>query len=203
MKPAVMPRTRPVAPQRQRGVVLFIALIVLVAMALAGIAMMRSVDTALGVAGNLAFKQASVQATDRGVSSAYTYLAATSGTQLNSDDAGNGYSSSIASDPNWFDVANWGGAVDVYPGSTDAAGNRVRYLIHRMCSVSGIGYNEGNNQCATYTPTGGSGSGSTMQVGSYQFQSSPSVYYRITTRVDGPRNTMSITQTTVLITTAS
>jgi Tfp pilus assembly protein PilX len=195
-----MRRTRPISLRRQRGVVLFIALIVLVAMALAGIAMMRSVDTALGVAGNLAFKEASVQATERGVSSAYAYLSTASGTQLNSDDPANGYQAALASDSNWFDPASWGSAVDVYPGSTDAAGNRVRYVIHRMCSLSGP---FGDTQCALYTPTGGSSSGSTMQVGATQFQSSPSVYYRITTRVDGPRNTVSVTQTTVLITTAS
>ncbi len=43
-------------PGRQGGAILFIALIVLVAMTLAGIAMWRSVDTALGIAGNMAFR---------------------------------------------------------------------------------------------------------------------------------------------------
>ena len=42
----------------QQGVILFIALIVLVAMSLAGIALMRSVDTNVLIAGNLAFRQA-------------------------------------------------------------------------------------------------------------------------------------------------
>jgi len=193
----------PSLPRRQRGVVLFISLIVLVAMALAGIAMIRSVDTSLGIAGNIAFRQASLQAAERGMSTAYSFLAASTGTVLNSDNIGAGYYSSLAADSNWFDTSTWGSAVDVYPGSTDAAGNRIRYLIHRMCTTSNVAYNDGTNQCATYTPTGGTTSGSTMQVGSYQFASSPSVYYRITTRVDGPRNSVSITQTTVLITTAS
>ena len=43
---------------RERGTIIFIALIVLVAMSLAGIALMRSVDTANLIAGNLAFKNA-------------------------------------------------------------------------------------------------------------------------------------------------
>ena len=42
---------------KQRGVVLFIALIALVAMSLAAVALVRSVDTATIIAGNLAFKQ--------------------------------------------------------------------------------------------------------------------------------------------------
>src|SRR4051812_32753519 len=61
-------------PRRQDGVVLFIALIVLVAMTLAGIAMIRSVDTALGIAGNMAFKQATLQGTDRGIKTAADWL---------------------------------------------------------------------------------------------------------------------------------
>ena len=54
------------SPARQQGVVLFIALIVLVAMSLAGVAMVRSVDTSLGIAGNLAFKQSTIQGSDLG-----------------------------------------------------------------------------------------------------------------------------------------
>ena len=46
--------------ERQRGVVLFIALIVMVAMSLAAIALIRSVDTTNILIGNLAFRQASI-----------------------------------------------------------------------------------------------------------------------------------------------
>jgi len=58
------------SPQKQRGVVLFIALIVMVAMSLAAIAMFRSVDTANLVAGNQAFKQSALNSTDIGVAAA-------------------------------------------------------------------------------------------------------------------------------------
>lgn len=51
----------------QRGVTLFIALIVLVVLALAGTAMMRSTDAANVIAGNLGFKKAALHATDQGV----------------------------------------------------------------------------------------------------------------------------------------
>src|SRR6266568_3818485 len=44
----------------QRGVVLFIALIVMVAMSLAAIALIRSIDTTNAVIGNLAFRLASI-----------------------------------------------------------------------------------------------------------------------------------------------
>ena len=54
----------------ERGVVLFIALLVMVALSLAGIALIRSADTATIVAGNLAFKQAAAAAVDRSVEQA-------------------------------------------------------------------------------------------------------------------------------------
>ena len=44
----------------QKGVVLFFALIALVAMSLAAAALVRSVDSGVLVAGNLAFKQSAI-----------------------------------------------------------------------------------------------------------------------------------------------
>ena len=67
---AVHTHPRADVPHRQRGVVLFIALLVMVALSLAGIALIRSADTATIVAGNLAFKQAAASAVDRSVEQA-------------------------------------------------------------------------------------------------------------------------------------
>ena len=58
----------------QQGVVLFIALIILVAMTLAGIALMRSVDTNVLIAGNLAFRQANTMYADTGVEAARAWF---------------------------------------------------------------------------------------------------------------------------------
>ena len=76
---------------RQKGVMLIIVLIVLVAMTLAGVAMMRSVDTSTVVAGNIAFKQSGVGAADQGLQAAYTWLIANTGAPLNSDSFADGY----------------------------------------------------------------------------------------------------------------
>lgn len=61
---------------RQQGVVLLIALIVLVAMTMAGIAMVRSVSIGNQVAGNLAFQQANLTETDAGIEAALGLIAA-------------------------------------------------------------------------------------------------------------------------------
>ena len=46
--------------RRQQGIALFVALISMVVLSLAGIALVRSVDTTNSVAANIAFRQASV-----------------------------------------------------------------------------------------------------------------------------------------------
>ena len=74
-------------PRSQRGTMLIIALIVLVAMTLAGIATMRSVDTATIMAGNLAFRQSALNAADQGIQTAFTNLKGLSATTLNVDGA--------------------------------------------------------------------------------------------------------------------
>ena len=61
-------------PRRQKGIVLLVALTVLVAMSLAGVALIRSVDNTVVIAGNLAFKQSSLQVADRGSLEAITWL---------------------------------------------------------------------------------------------------------------------------------
>src|SRR3979409_247376 len=77
-------------PRRQQGVVLLIALIVLVAMTLAGIGMMRSIDTGTMVAGNIGFRQAAVATGDGGIETAITWLQVNAGS-LTADNTAMGY----------------------------------------------------------------------------------------------------------------
>ena len=58
------PTTHSNLPRRQRGVVLFIALIAMVVLSLAGVALIRAVDTTGSVAGNIAFREAAAAATN-------------------------------------------------------------------------------------------------------------------------------------------
>jgi Tfp pilus assembly protein PilX len=59
---------------KQRGVVLFFALISLLAIMLAAVALIRSVDTSTMIAGNLAFKQAATTSGDAGTEAAINWL---------------------------------------------------------------------------------------------------------------------------------
>ncbi|QJR16416.1 pilus assembly PilX family protein [Usitatibacter palustris] len=197
--------SHPKFARRQKGVVLLISLIVLVAMTMAGVALMRSVDTATVVAGNVAFKEAAVQVADRGTQEAVRWLVANSaGATLQATNETSGYfSNRPVVEPDWFEESAWTDAISVAGGVPDASGNRVRYLIHRMCTQPDTAYNAENagvsNECAMYFAPTTSGTGGSMSVGAPQFVGKPQLYYRVTTRVDGPRNTVSVIQTSVLV----
>jgi Tfp pilus assembly protein PilX len=190
---------------RARGAVLFIALIVLVAMTLAGIAIMRSVDTATLIAGNLAFKQGTVASSDNGIEQAYQWLIANRAA-LSLDNLPQGYNSGYAT-PVWTTAGAWADSVTV---GTDAAGNTISYVIHRMCNCADTLYNGTSatcpqgNQCALDNPTGTGtppppAQGESFSVGSPGYLQDPRVYYRITVRSQGPRNTVSYIQSMVAV----
>ena len=175
--------------RRQRGVVLFIALIVLVAMTMAGVAIMRSVDTSNLISGNVAFKQSTLQAADSGATAAINYLVAQQYTgQLDSSAAAYkavGYDAS--NEPDWSDDASWANSVVV---GTDTNGNKVEYVINRLCQLPGT---VNTNNCAKLQATGGAaGNGKGYLDG--QPVPAPMVFFRITTRVTGPRSATSIVQ---------
>jgi Tfp pilus assembly protein PilX len=172
----------------QDGVVLFIALIVLVAMTLAGIAVMRSVDTNVLIAGNLAFRNAALSAGDAGIEAARNWLTTQTAGNLVNDQLPGYYA-------NWQDTFNpatfdWGANASLV--GTDANGNQIRYVVHRLCAESAKTVD--GTECFKVSSTS---AGSTKGGGSYgvtPLKGSAQPYYRITTRVDGPHNTVGYVQ---------
>lgn len=195
----------------QAGLALVIALIVLVAMSLAGVALVRSVDTASLVAGNLAFRQGATTSGDAGVEAARTWLLA-NGALLTSDKSSEGYYSTSQDSLDLTgnqtpaessDNVAWDGVGVSDPKclATDPAGNTVCYIIHRLCDASGP-FN--SSTCSTRaTERGGSSSGAARPMTTYQPRSwteiATLVYYRVTVRIAGPRNNISFIQAFVLI----
>lgn len=131
---------------KQRGVVLFFALIALVVMSLAAVALIRSVDTSTIIAGNLAFKQAATTSGDSGLESAIVSLEATEAAMkaagknvfmdtthtFNVTAAAIGYYSNADPNLNLTDPATWVNASSMLVG-TDNSGNEIRFIIQRMC----------------------------------------------------------------------
>ena len=175
-------------PAKQRGVVLFIALIVLVAMTLAGVAMMRSVDTNVLIAGNLASRNAAVSAGDAGIEAARNWLSAQSSGTLINDQAPGYYANwQDAFDPKTF---NWTANAQLL--GTDTNLNRIYYVIHRMCEESAKTVDATDCYKVQTTATGSTKGGGAY--GSQPLSGAVLPYFRITARVEGPRNTVSYVQ---------
>jgi type IV pilus assembly protein PilX len=201
----------------QRGVVLFITLVVLVALALGALAMFRGSLGASMVATNVVYRQAALNLADNGVQLATAAIAARAvAGQINNDDNVNGYFSAIpGNEPtSYADEGLWQcGADSVCPSAaqvcngnatcitevTKGQGLTVYYKVHRMCTQSNAAYNAANNRCALTVKTGGTSPGGSLGIGATQFLGNPMIYFRITTRVDGPRNTRMVTQTVVAL----
>lgn len=202
--------------RRQRGVAVIVALVVLVAMSLAAVALMRSVDTAGMIAGNLAFRQGATIGGDRGIEAARTALMGMTEAQLGANAPLLGYYATVPAAtaidltgnrlPNKSLWVAWPGT----PGLGDApaclpadatTGNRVCYIIHRLCTATG---NLSTANCYTYTTSSGGGdeSGTNPHAGKIQGGAEvtiPQGYYRITVRTAGPRNNVSFLQAFVVI----
>ena len=77
----------------QRGVTILFALLTLVALLLATLALVRSIDTGTVLMGNIGFKQDATVTADQATRQAITWLSANGGV-LNTDNSSNGYYSS-------------------------------------------------------------------------------------------------------------
>lgn len=177
----------------QRGSSLFLALIALVALMIAGLALMRSVDTTNLIAGNFAFKQASLHAADVGIENAFAELSTIVATSLELNyPSGCGAggckyyplqqavdSRGIPSSIDWTSV----------PSSTVNGDYQVQYVIDRLCTGS-LPVTDITANCYSDLPKGGG----SKKSGATVFSSAQQVYYRVTVRVVGPRNTTSFVQ---------
>lgn len=186
-----------IRPRQQTGATLIITLVILVAMTLATIALMRSVDTTNLIAGNLAFRQAAAHAADAGAEDAANSLlpGVVAAHQLACvGTCPQGYISwrNPQQEPplvGWDDYwSNVQASAVVLP--TDAFGNTVSYVVESMCDAAGQ-----VEPCLKTPPSmSGNCSGSDLGAGSQQCIALTRQYYRVTSRVQGVRNTVSFVQ---------
>jgi hypothetical protein len=204
-----------VSAERQRGVVLFIALIVMVAMSLAAIALIRSVDTTQSVIGNLAFRQASILPANFAVEDAAAGLfkdANPLGVPRIGDIrtdlvAQNYYASHDPTAAGWDDQygipkplqTQADVAAFVAAGATrkqgDQAGNTIIYVIERMCNPNAPNIPADKSSASTWCDMMApkQSPGTTINDPMTGVLSAQ-VFYRVTVRVDGPSNSVSFVQ---------
>lgn len=202
---------------KQRGIVLFFALIALLVLSLAAVALIRSVDTSTIIAGNLAFKQTATSSGDTGVEAAMVWMTAAQAANstvnvlndpshtFNQDALAQGYYSSVHDDPadpsyvNLFNGATWGAGNSVLVGADPdpVTGNTTRFIIQRLCRTA-------NQPVATANCLF---SGALQDINGQHVKLPQEVcsgpgcpvagqtpMIRVTSRVTGPKNTVSYVQ---------
>ncbi len=189
----------------QAGVALIMVLIMLAAMMIAGVALIRVVDSANMISGNFAFRQATLNIADLGVEAAVAELKAIRETSSEAP-----YPAGCETFCRYFPARSVGSAMlDARGlpllGSVDGTATRVvnwsgndvnatprgysvRYVIDRQCKVAPV--TDAVNQCINFAPQ----SGGSKKSGATVFSSSSVVYYRVSIQVSGPRNTQSHVQ---------
>lgn len=187
---------------RQRGVVLFVALIVLVVMALTGVGMIRQSGTGLSIAGNVGMRQNALSGADLGTEAAMAWwmpLRNVAGA-LDSDLPAQGYFSDwgtsnavrLAGDPTTYP---WDNANSVLVTADDGTGNEVRYIVERLCLNPNVGSTAAGQQCVSMPLKEGNDMSGTCD--NYPKACPPPpmvVQYRVSSRSVGPRNTVSYIQ---------
>jgi type IV pilus assembly protein PilX len=204
---------KPVRIVKQRGVALFFALVCLVAIMLAAVVLVRSVDTSTLISGNLAFQRSATASGDAGTETAMTWLTTVETANVaknvlndpshafNVDDPANGYYASL--DPAksltassgtrflWDSTDSKGLATDI------TTGNTTRYVIQRMCRTSGVAIKDANCLFSGAIQDTNSQNIPLPQeickgTGCPVAGQTPQI--RITSRTTGPRNTLSYVQ---------
>jgi type IV pilus assembly protein PilX len=191
----------------QRGVVIFLALIALVALTLGGLALFRSADIGGLVVGNMGMQRSATRAGDAGTNAAMVWLNANGvagSAVLHSDSNANGYSAAGVNDvpgtsQTWAEY--WATLTGSHPAKVlsedTVTGNQVSYVIQRLCDKEGPAYSSSPLvRCVKppYTDTASGG----QSVDDPAFESPTSVYYRVTSRIAGPRNSVSFIQALVI-----
>ena len=207
-----MNRSQFASAMRQRGVVLIFALLVLLIMAIGAVAILRSVNSSLLSSGNLAFHRDLVNQAEQAVSSVMTEFKTTGlplgggSTTTNTTaslPAANYSATTLPTNAQGVPLALLNNAAfalvatpGLAPAGNDIAGRTsdvtIRYIIDRLCTATPPTVIATSTTCVQSTglPTGGTANRNTAVA-------PPSAtVYRISVRVDGPRNTQAFLQTT-------
>jgi type IV pilus assembly protein PilX len=169
---------------RQRGTSLIVVLVLLTVLLLGAMSMAKVTQTSTLVAGNIATKSASLQASEIGLSEAFVQLKA-----LTAPDTGNGswyFATRQADLDTVAPTVDWSNAMEVTTGAP--TGYRVRYFVDRLCTVTPVV--DENNQCFSKRI----GMVGSAEAGTESLDTPASVQYRLTVSVEGPKETRSFVQ---------
>lgn len=201
MRPAVRRVIPPRLPTRQRGMILLFTLVALAVLLVGGVALLRSMDSALLQAGNLSFRRDLVNESERAMAQAITLLStgalASEGSRQADAPARNYSASRLPSDAHGIPVAllsaaQWSETGMTAADLTDSAtGITLRVVIDRQCAAAGDFV---DTECVTVS----SSTDTSADDRHRRVNAEERPVYRISVRADGPRNTQAFFQTTVV-----
>lgn len=184
---------------RQRGVVLLFALVVLVILLAGGVAVIRSMNTSLASAGNLAFKRDLVNQGEQAIATVLNTFsgsgALTAAVTRNSNLKSANYSATtLATNDRGVPTALLSDSVFDTVGvasndieNTDAK-VKIRYVIDRLCNAASSPGTQGPGGCVFPPAANDVRGGSSQEMGT-RLPPPPSTTYRLSMRVTGPRDT--------------
>lgn len=195
----------------QRGVSLIITLIAMVAILLIGIAMVRVVDFSGLMTRNLAFRESGIHLSDVGLQYGLSALGNISSANLDVANQASCAANSVTFANCYYPVdldTNADGVPDNLDWSTvdaisvsNSSGYTVKFIIERLCTGTlGTAVTDKAGKCQYAIPSSGGTTtlGGSKKIGSTVFSglsSSNSIYYRVTSRAEGPGSSLSMSQT--------
>lgn len=188
--------------QAQRGVALPVMLIMMLIMLITSVYLLRSSNSATLAASNLAYDATLSRAVDLGLHTGFRWLQKTAKDDralLTAHQGGDGYRATLGAGLTPRDAGFWTGSKEV----DDGQGNKIEYVIHRLCDQTGL-YNKKENSCVQ-TAANTVKMGTTVAIGESlasdapAYATSPQLHYVITARLDGVRGGNVINQMVVLI----
>lgn len=196
-----MMRRIPLVPHaRQRGMALPIVLILLTVMLISSLYLVKSTTSSTMATANLAYDSAMSKAADLGLHTAFQYLSTVSKETLLNHDSVNGYRATVNPAISVNNSAYWEGAAHVI----DSAGNKIEYVIHRMCMFTGD-YNATApaNRCTLTSSKSKVGSasrlGESLSSDRSEYNAIPELHYVVTARIYGARGGNVVTQAVVMM----
>lgn len=177
-------RRRHPARRVQRGVTILVVLLLMSVMVLGGMALARVTEIGTLATGNNATREASLQASEVGINTAYVATQA-----LASEEANSGtwyWATTQAADANGMPNVAWANAPEVVVGSYS-----VRYIVERLCNTAPV--TDTLRQCLVRQVPQVSSS----RVGHDEVDPPNTRQFRITVRVLGPKDTETWVQTLV------
>lgn len=169
----------------QRGVTILVTLVLLVVMLLGGVALSRLTEVGTLAAGNAAYHEASVQASEVGINTAFAAVRALASEET--DVASWYFALSQGSDANGMPNVNWSAMPEVVVGNYS-----VRYVVDRLCTGA-LPVTDHLRQCLIKSLTTIDG----RRVGVERPDPPSAKQFRITVRVTGPKDTQTFVQSMV------